>query len=129
MEHRIRRFDDAAAFLDRAEPWLLKAEAEHNLLLGLAHRLKRSAQGFEPRVYLATVEDDGVVGCAFRTPPFKLSRCRRARSASMSPGGRSSPVSSTRTATSARRGGCSRASTSTPGRTSTTSSRCTPATG
>lgn len=77
MDFRICRFDAADAFLARAESWLLRAEAEHNLLLGLAHRLRASTEGYEPPIYLATVEDtDGVVGCAFRTPPFKLGLTR-----------------------------------------------------
>ncbi|HEV2131717.1 MAG TPA: GNAT family N-acetyltransferase [Longimicrobiaceae bacterium] len=77
MDFRVCRFYAADAFLARAESWLLRAEAEHNLLLGLAHRLRASAEGYEPPIYLATVEDaDGVVGCAFRTPPFKLGLTR-----------------------------------------------------
>lgn len=61
----------------RAEDWLLQAEAEHNLLLGLARQLTESTERFEPPIYLATVENDGaVVGCAFRTPPFKLGLTR-----------------------------------------------------
>ncbi|CAN5757425.1 GNAT family N-acetyltransferase [soil metagenome] len=77
MDFRICRFEAADAFLARAESWLLHAEAEHNLLLGLAHRLKGSTEGYEPPLYLATVEDaGGVVGCAFRTPPFKLGLTR-----------------------------------------------------
>lgn len=69
----VARHADAAAFLWRALPWLLHAEAEHNLVLGLAHRLTKSTAGFEPPIYLATIESAGeVVGCAFRTPPFKL---------------------------------------------------------
>ncbi len=77
MGLRVTRHADAAAFLQAAEAWLLRAEAEYNLLLGLAHRLARSTTGYEPPIYLATIEDDeGVVGCAFRTPPFKLGLTR-----------------------------------------------------
>ena len=73
MALRVVRHFQATTFLRRAEPWLMRAEAEHNLLLGLARRLMRSTAGFEPPIYLATIEnDEGVVGCAFRTPPFKL---------------------------------------------------------
>jgi predicted GNAT family acetyltransferase len=69
----IRRHADASAFLARAESWLLRSEAEHNLVLGLCHRLRTSAVEFESPIYLATVEREGeVVGCAFRTPPYKL---------------------------------------------------------
>jgi GNAT superfamily N-acetyltransferase len=73
----VRRHADADAFLARAEAWLLTREAEHNLLLGLAYRLRESTAGFEPPIFLATVERDGAVaGCAFRTPPFKLGLTR-----------------------------------------------------
>ena len=74
---KIHRHSDAEAFLDRAEDWLLQAEAEHNLILGLARQLTESTEPYEPPIYLATIENDGaVVGCAFRTPPFKLGLTR-----------------------------------------------------
>jgi len=73
----IHRHPDAEAFLHRAEDWLLQAEAEHNLLLGLARELTVSTEPYEPPIYLATVETGGdVVGCAFRTPPYKLGLTR-----------------------------------------------------
>lgn len=73
MAFQIRRFDDPAAFLRHARAWLLLDEAENNLILGLAERLVHTMAGLEPPFYLAAVEEDGaVVGCAFRTPPFKL---------------------------------------------------------
>ena len=75
--YRIHHHNDAGAFLNRAEEWLLQAEAEHNLILGLAHQLTVSTEAYEPPIYLATVEADGaVVGCAFRTPPYKLGLTR-----------------------------------------------------
>ncbi|NNG16454.1 MAG: hypothetical protein HKM89_08235, partial [Gemmatimonadales bacterium] len=37
---QIRRFTAAASFLDRAKSWLLQAEAEHNLILSIAHQLE-----------------------------------------------------------------------------------------
>lgn len=77
MSLSVRRFEDPAAFRRRAEPWLLRREAEHNLLLGLLRTLETSPELFEPPIYLAAVERDGeVVGCAFRTPPFKLGLTR-----------------------------------------------------
>ena len=58
------------AFLDRAGPWLLRSEAEHSLVLGVAGALDADAH---PSPFLATVEDGGgVVGAALRTPPHKL---------------------------------------------------------
>jgi predicted GNAT family acetyltransferase len=70
---RVHRFADAGAFLDRAEPWLLEYEAENNLILGIAGELRMDRQRYAEPAYLATIEDgDVIVGCAFRTPPFKL---------------------------------------------------------
>jgi predicted GNAT family acetyltransferase len=68
-----KRFHDPAAFIARAEPWLLRAEAEHNLIIGIARQLAAGTMLTGKPVYLATVErDDDIVGCAFRTPPYKL---------------------------------------------------------
>ena len=73
MTYRIHRHPDAASFLSRAEAWLLRSEAEHNLLLGIARGLIESPDRYEQPIYLAAVETDcEIVGCAFRTPPYKL---------------------------------------------------------
>ena len=85
---RVVRHNGPGAFLDRAEPWLLRREAENTLILGVAASLVRgsegddepSCRGAEGRhgpVYFATVELGGeVAGCAFRTPPCKLAVTR-----------------------------------------------------
>ena len=62
------------SFLACAQPWLLRAEAEHNLVLGLALDLRGRPLG---EALFATVEEEGrVAGCAFRTPPHKLGLTR-----------------------------------------------------
>ncbi len=77
MTYRVHRHATARAFLNRAEAWLMQAEAEHTLILGIARRLTESTNGYDPPIYLATVEDeDGVVGCAYRTPPYKFGLTR-----------------------------------------------------
>ena len=70
--------DDARAFRARAEGWLMEAEDEHNLILGLSAALTGADPGRgESRQLWATVEVDGdVAGCAFRTPPHKLGLTR-----------------------------------------------------
>lgn len=74
---QIRRHSDARAFLDRAEGWLLENEAEYNLILAIAGQLLRGVDSFVEPLYLATIEDKArVVGCAWRTPPFKLGLTR-----------------------------------------------------
>lgn len=72
------RHADAVSFLRRAGGWLLAAEAENNLILGVADRLAMGrARGYRTPLYLATLEDEReVVGCAFRTPPFPLGLTR-----------------------------------------------------
>lgn len=77
VDYWIRRFSSAASFLDRARPWLLRAEAEHNLILGIAQELESGSHAYEEPILLATMEGpDGVAGCAFRTPPFKFGLTR-----------------------------------------------------
>lgn len=69
---------DVDAFRARAEGWLLADEDEHNLLLGLSAALAGSDPGVgEAGQFWATVETGGdVVGCAFRTPPYKFGLTR-----------------------------------------------------
>ena len=77
MRLMVRRHVDASAFLDHAEAWLLEAEAEHNLLLGIAHAVARGRADYQSPLYFATIERDGeIAGCAYRTPPFKLGLTR-----------------------------------------------------
>jgi predicted GNAT family acetyltransferase len=65
---QVNRFNNPQAFLAHAEPFLLGAEAENNLMLGIASTLG----SFGEHAYLATVEASGsVVACALRTPPLK----------------------------------------------------------
>ena len=71
------RHNDVFSFADRAVPWLLQAEAEHNLILGIIEQLKQMGTVGTGEPYLVTVEEDGhVAGCVFRTPPYKLGLTR-----------------------------------------------------
>lgn len=67
----VTRHQTAQAFLDAAEPLLMMAEAENNLILGIAHGIARSpASAGNP--YLATVSNSAaVLACAVHIPPFK----------------------------------------------------------
>ena len=93
METVIVRHSGPRTFLDRAEPWLLRREAENNLALGVAASLAgerpapvstHAAPAPDPPppapgspTYFATIERGGkVAGCAFRTPPYKLGLTR-----------------------------------------------------
>ena len=64
---RIQRYLDTGIFLDAARSFLLRAEAENNMFLGMDRRVL--GQG----CYLAAVEEGGeVVAGAVRTPPYGL---------------------------------------------------------
>jgi uncharacterized protein len=63
----VRFHDDPELFEEVALPFLLGAEAENNLMLGL---LRQIAEGAFDEFWLASVEHAGsVVGCALQTPP------------------------------------------------------------
>jgi RimJ/RimL family protein N-acetyltransferase len=75
---QVTRFRDPESFLQHTEPFLLASETENNLMLGL----RDLGQAFDEDAYLAAVTDeDRVVGCAFRTPPYKAVITRTSRSA------------------------------------------------
>lgn len=62
-----------SAFLDRAGPFLERAEAENNLLLGIGASLARGEMTLSAMPIVATVEEAGeVVLAALRTPPHNL---------------------------------------------------------
>jgi hypothetical protein len=68
----VERHSDAEAFLAATETWLLEAEAENNLLLGIASHWRERPPA-DPRPYWASVRDStGIVGCACRTPPYHV---------------------------------------------------------
>lgn len=69
--YRVVRLDPGA-FCDRALPWLMAHEAENNLLISIALELRAGSHRYQEPLYLATIEQDArIVGCAFRTPPYK----------------------------------------------------------
>lgn len=64
----VDRFSGPEPFLQVAEPFLLRAEAENNFMLGL----RDIGNMFGADAYLAAVVDGGhVVACGMRTPPYK----------------------------------------------------------
>jgi predicted GNAT family acetyltransferase len=70
---RVVRHADGRSFLDTARSWLVQAEAENNLILGIASSITHPTPTEADPPYLATVHDGGgIIGCALRTPPHKL---------------------------------------------------------
>ncbi len=68
----VTRYETADAFLQAAQPLLMMAEAENNLLLGVAQGIARNPTAAK-NPYLATVAGHaGVVACAVYISPFKL---------------------------------------------------------
>ncbi len=69
----VHRHADAKSFLTRAEAWLLRSEVAHAVLLGNARNASVDDSRYEKPTYWATIEDgDELVGCCYRTPPFKV---------------------------------------------------------
>ena len=71
--NQIKLFSDSGQFLERVQPFLLRREAEHCLILGLLDGLRAGEQwGNEPPL-MATVENhDEVAAVVLMTPPHNL---------------------------------------------------------
>lgn len=70
---RLRRYESGREFKDRALPFLLRGEAEHNLMLGIAASIAAGTEWQDPAPYMALVEDGGEpVLAALMTPPHNL---------------------------------------------------------
>jgi predicted GNAT family acetyltransferase len=71
--NQIEFFTDAAQFLERTQPFLLKREAEHCLLLGLLDGLRSGEQWGPTPPLMAMVENrNEVAGVVLMTPPHNL---------------------------------------------------------
>ena len=76
----LHRFIEPADFLAQAEPFLRCAEVENVLMLGICS--PGGSGRFDDSCYLATVEEDqAVVACALRTPPYSAVLTRADREA------------------------------------------------
>lgn len=70
---KLHRHPDARAFLTRAEAWLQTREIERGVALQSARQARANDTHYEHPMYWATIEDDGeLIGCAYRTPPYKV---------------------------------------------------------
>ena len=70
---QIIRNKTAAEFLARTKPWLEKAEAKNNLILGIAAYFASCAGQLKGSPYFLTVEGNGtIVGAALMAPPRRI---------------------------------------------------------
>ena len=73
MSYRFRLFDDAREYAAIVRPFLLRAEARNNVLLGVLRQLVSGDHDYEEPILLGALEsNEGVIGCVWRTPPNKL---------------------------------------------------------
>ena len=80
---QLQRYQSAAAFQEAAQPFLLAAEAENSLILGIARDLADSAAP-AGLPYFATVHDGGEIQvCAFSSIPSKVGITRARRPAAL----------------------------------------------
>ena len=85
MAWTLSTFPDAAAFLEQAGPLLGKAEAENNLILGLANRLQREPEFEGPAYYAVLCAGGEIVGASLRTSPPRRLLLSRAPAAALEP--------------------------------------------
>jgi hypothetical protein len=72
-ELTLTRMHDPQTFYDRALPFLARAEAEHNLIIGLTQRLIENPDYYDEPAYMALITaGDEIVAVALRTPPHNL---------------------------------------------------------
>jgi predicted GNAT family acetyltransferase len=71
--NQIKTFSDAGQFLERVQPFLLRREAEHCLILGLLDGLRAGDKWGTEAPLMALVENhDEVAAVALMTPPHNL---------------------------------------------------------
>ena len=77
MNATLAHYPAGGAFLDATQQWLMRAEAENNLILGIAAGLaKDPSQAKDAPYFVAASTEHGVVGCAVRSPPYPLAITR-----------------------------------------------------
>lgn len=69
---QVLRPADARSFLDLAGPLLVRDEARHNLILGIAGAADRHPDQYPEYHAWVVLDEDEVVAAAAMTPPFKL---------------------------------------------------------
>jgi predicted GNAT family acetyltransferase len=84
MTPTLTRHASADAFLDVAQQWLMRAEVENNVILGIVAGFANVESPPNETPYFVTAHAGGaVVGCAVRSPPYPLAIARCADSAAL----------------------------------------------
>ena len=73
MHFEIVTYPRASDFLEHAESWLLRNEVKNNLTLSVAARVADDESDSAHNLFGTIEVTNGIVGCFFRTPPWKLS--------------------------------------------------------
>jgi hypothetical protein len=69
----LRRFDNIQEFWQTAQAFLLRYQAENNVLLGVSHTLLHSPERYSEPPYLAIASlNHTPIAVAIQTPPYKL---------------------------------------------------------
>ncbi|MCP4467290.1 MAG: hypothetical protein GY813_11140 [Halieaceae bacterium] len=72
-------YQTAAQFLEACESFMLQAETENNLILGLADSMAHNKREFTAPLYFGLFENGSVVGAALRTDahrPLSIQECQ-----------------------------------------------------
>jgi predicted GNAT family acetyltransferase len=71
MRHEVKFHIDIDEFTDLCYPFLIKHEAENNLLFGILNRLKQNLTHYGEKPVLISISDeDGLKLVSIRTPPY-----------------------------------------------------------
>jgi predicted GNAT family acetyltransferase len=77
MNITLTHYATADAFLNGTQQWLMCAEAENNLILGIAAGVANAPSHAKESPYFVTASSEhAVVGCAVRCPPYPLAIAR-----------------------------------------------------
>ena len=70
---QLRQFDNISEFWQKVQAYLLRHEAENNLVLGVLHTIKNNPERYpNPSDLVMVTKDNDILAVAIRTPPRKL---------------------------------------------------------
>ena len=70
---KVIQYEQASEFLEKCGDLLMQHEAENNLIIGLANRLKHNPSAYSSTPFFATVEEENkIILAALMTPPHNI---------------------------------------------------------